>query len=190
MASEPNRTRERVRALLDRGLTQAAVARELGLTPAAVSYHAKRLGRPRQTACARRYDWSEIQAHYDAGHSITQCQERFGFSRKTFHDAVLRGAVVTRPRAMPLAQLLVAGTYRGRDNLKARIVAAGLKDGSCEECGITDWRGRPLSMAFHHVNGDGRDNRLENLRLLCPNCHSQTENFAGKGVVRSIRPAA
>ncbi|MEA2353631.1 MAG: hypothetical protein QOJ14_2045, partial [Thermoleophilaceae bacterium] len=50
--------------------------------------------------------------------------------------------------------------------------------------------GRPLSMALHHVNGDGRDNRLENLRLLCPNCHSQTENFAGKGVVRPIKPAA
>jgi predicted HNH restriction endonuclease len=36
-------------------------------------------------------------------------------------------------------------------------------------------------MALHHVNGDGRDNRLENLQLLCPNCHSQTENFSGRG---------
>jgi hypothetical protein len=89
---------------------------------------------------------------------------------------------------MPIDELLVAGTYRGRENVKARILRAGLKDGSCEECGITEWRGRPLSMALHHVNGDGRDNRLENLRLLCPNCHSQTDNFAGKGVVRSIRP--
>ena len=65
-------------------------------------------------------------------------------------------------------------------NLKNRTVRAGLKDGSCEECGVADWRGRPLSMALHHVNGDGRDNRLENLRLLCPNCHGQTENFAGR----------
>ena len=176
--------------MLDRGLTQAAVARELGLTPAAVSHHAKALGRPRRTECARRYNWSEVQAYYDVGHSITECQHRFGFARKTFYDAVLRGDVVTRPQAMPLEALLVAGTHRGRENLKARIIGAGLKDGSCEECGIAEWRGRPLSMALHHVNGDGRDNRLENLRLLCPNCHSQTENFAGKGVVRSIRPVA
>ena len=40
--------------------------------------------------------------------------------------------------------------------------------------------GRSLSMALHHVNGDGSDNRLENLQMLCPNCHSQTENFAGR----------
>jgi 5-methylcytosine-specific restriction endonuclease McrA len=59
-------------------------------------------------------------------------------------------------------------------------VAAGLKDERCERCGLTDWRGQPLSLALHHVNGDGADNRLENLQLLCPNCHSQTPNFAGR----------
>jgi 5-methylcytosine-specific restriction endonuclease McrA len=91
---------------------------------------------------------------------------------------------------MPLTDLLTVGPVRNRNNIKLRLLGAGLKDGSCEDCGITDWRGRPLSMALHHVNGDGRDNRLENLRLLCPNCHSQTENFAGRGVVRELDPAA
>ncbi|MEA2388845.1 MAG: hypothetical protein QOG41_1618, partial [Thermoleophilaceae bacterium] len=86
--------------------------------------------------------------------------------------------------------VLVSGRPRNRSHIKLRLLGAGLKDGSCEDCGITQWRGRPLSMALHHVNGDGRDNRLENLRLLCPNCHSQTENFAGRGVVRPIKPAA
>ena len=68
-----------------------------------------------------------------------------------------------------------------RTHLKRRLLNEGLKRNRCEVCGITEWLGRPLSMALHHVNGDGRDNRLENLQLLCPNCHSQTENFAGKG---------
>jgi len=40
--------------------------------------------------------------------------------------------------------------------------------------------GEPISLCLHHINGSGRDNRLENLTLLCPNCHAQTENFAGR----------
>jgi Zn finger protein HypA/HybF involved in hydrogenase expression len=80
---------------------------------------------------------------------------------------------------MPIA-ILLAGP-RNRTHLKGRLIAEGLKENRCEECGLTEWLGRPLSMALHHVNGDGRDNRLENLRLLCPNCHSQTDNFAGRG---------
>lgn len=60
-------------------------------------------------------------------------------------------------------------------------MAEGIKENRCEVCGIADWRGRALSMALHHISGDGRDNRLENLQILCPNCHAQTENFAGRG---------
>ena len=70
----------------------------------------------------------------------------------------------------------------GRWNIKRRLLAAGLKEPRCERCGIEDWLGEPLTLALHHVNGDNRDDRLENLALLCPNCHSQTENFAGRNV--------
>jgi hypothetical protein len=91
---------------------------------------------------------------------------------------------------MPLTDLLVANTKRGRWNLRRRLIAAGVKENRCEKCGITDWQGEPLSMALHHLNGDGLDNRLENLSLLCPNCHAQTPNFAGRNVTRISREAA
>ena len=160
------------------------IARSLGLSKSTVCFHARGLGVPPDERFNRRYDWVEVQRYYDAGHSISDCMEHFGFARKTFWDAVQRGAVKTRPQATPIDDLLVAGRIRNRGHVKLRLIGAGLKENRCEECGIDEWRGKPLSLALHHVNGDGTDNRLENLLLLCPNCHSQTENFAGRNVRR------
>ena len=185
---EPRDTRQDVAAALAEGLSHAAVARRLGISKSTVTYHAARLGRAANPKCARRYDWNEIQRYYDAGHSVAECQQRFGFAKQAWNSAVRRGAVAARPRVLPLDQLLAADTPRGRWNLKRRLVEAGLKEERCEECGIDEWRGRPITLALHHRNGVGDDNRLENLALLCPNCHSQTDNFAGRNV-RRLRSA-
>lgn len=177
-------TRDRVRELLAQGLNHSEIARTLGLSKPTVSYHARSLGVPASDKYNVRYDWAEVQRFYDAGNSVTACMRHFGFARKTFWDAVQRGVVRTRPQATPIHDLLVAGRKRNRGHLKLRLIGAGLKENRCEECGISEWRGRPLSLALHHINGDGRDNRLENLALLCPNCHSQTDSFAGRNARR------
>jgi hypothetical protein len=177
-----------VAELLSQGFSISEVAKRLGISKPTTCYHARKLGIPAENKFNCRYDWAAVQRYYDAGHSITACQVRFGFARKTFTDAVRRGAVVTRPPAAPVATYLVAGRRVSRGHLKGRLLSAGLKDNRCETCGISEWLGEPLSLALHHVNGDGLDNRLENLMLLCPNCHSQTENFSGRKLRR--RPAA
>ena len=174
-------TRELVSFLLRQGMSKSVIARTLGVTKSTVSYHARRLGEPVDERGARRYDWSLIQQYYDEGHSVRDCIARFGFSSQTWHAAVQRGAIKPRPSAAPIELYLVDGRNTCRTHLKRRLLNEGLKENRCEECGLTEWLGRPLSMALHHVNGDGRDNRLENLRLLCPNCHSQTDNFSGRG---------
>jgi hypothetical protein len=169
-------------------MSGAAIARRLGISKSTVSYHRRRLGRPIDARCNRRYDWAEVQRFYDMGHTITECQEHFGFARKTFMDAVARGVLITRPQSAPVGEYLVRGRRVNRTHLKGRLLAAGLKENRCERCGIEDWLGDPLAMALHHVNGEGTDNRLENLMMLCPNCHAQTPNFSGRN--RRLRRAS
>ncbi|HEY6637471.1 MAG TPA: HNH endonuclease signature motif containing protein, partial [Solirubrobacterales bacterium] len=57
---------------------------------------------------------------------------------------------------------------------------SGPEENCCEICGIDSWLGKPLKAQLHHKNGDGSDNRLENIQFLCPNCHSQTDTYGGR----------
>jgi 5-methylcytosine-specific restriction endonuclease McrA len=59
-----------------------------------------------------------------------------------------------------------------------------LKEYKCEICGITTWNNKSITLQLHHINGDGTDDRLENLQLLCPNCHSQTDSFCKRLKIR------
>jgi hypothetical protein len=142
------------------------------------------LGVPPSVDFANRCDWNEIRAFYDAGNSMTACRKRFGFSRNAWWDAIRRGAICPRPRLMPLDKVLVEGGVRNRHHVKQRLLMAGLKTECCESCGLTEWCGLPLAFELHHVSGDGLDNRIENLRLLCPNCHSQTDTWGGRNKAR------
>ena len=66
----------------------------------------------------------------------------------------------------------------------------GHREAECEVCGLREWRGVALSLALHHVNGDRDDHRVSNLQLLFPNCHSQTDTFAGRNGHRRRAPGS
>lgn len=85
----------------------------------------------------------------------------------------------SNPHGIPLSEILVEGsTYRNTSTLKGRLIKAGMLVDQCDECGIgSQWNGRPLKLQLDHINGKNRDHRIENLRVLCPNCHSQTDTF-------------
>jgi hypothetical protein len=106
----------------------------------------------------------------------------------------------TIPARTPLTEILVEQSkYTHNRHLKLRLIRAGILDEECSSCGLPPmWQGRPMTLQLDHINGVRSDNRIENLRLLCPNCHSQTSTFAGRNTVaikkcscgKVIRPAS
>lgn len=91
--------------------------------------------------------------------------------------------------AIPLAQVLVEHSTYSRSELKRRLIRDGLLKNECAICQLApSWNGLPLVLVLDHINGTNDDARFENLRLLCPNCNSQQDTFAGRRL-RSIRIA-
>jgi Zn finger protein HypA/HybF involved in hydrogenase expression len=87
---------------------------------------------------------------------------------------------VTKKR--PLSDILVRNsTYTSNTSLKKRILQSKLLEEKCDKCSMnTEWQGEKLTLQLDHKNGINNDHRIENLRFLCPNCHSQTTTYSGK----------
>lgn len=82
--------------------------------------------------------------------------------------------------AKTLDSILVKNSSYQPYKLLKRLIAEGRKEYKCECCGNTEWNGKSIPLELHHIDGDRSNNTYENLQALCPNCHSQTDNFRGK----------
>lgn len=81
----------------------------------------------------------------------------------------------------PLEEILIENSnYTSIARLKNRLIKENKIEYKCAICGINEWQGKPLVLQLDHINGINNDHRLENLRFLCPNCHSQTLTFSGR----------
>jgi hypothetical protein len=141
--------------------------------------------------------WSdkEFVAAAKASNSISEFLSRFGipnnqgYYNKLFYKDAKRLSVdfghfekrYPSPTKYDLQEVLVQNSrYVCNSNLRKRLVKEGLLVNKCSECGLGDlWNEKPITLHLDHINGDNRDNRIENLRILCPNCHSQTETYCG-----------
>lgn len=89
-----------------------------------------------------------------------------------------RGKIIGPKR--PIEEYLKENSVVQSFRLKNRLLLEGLKEHKCECCGITEWNGKLAPLELDHINGNHHDNQLENLRILCPNCHAQTDTYRGK----------
>lgn len=173
--------KDKIIELLNQGRSYCYIERLLGCARSTISYHGQKLGRTPNPRAANRYNWNEISAYYKQGHTVKECMKMFGFCAASWDKATKRGAITARSQTFPYEDVLVENSSYKRTNLKKRLLKDGILKNECVICGLQElWQDKHLNMILDHINGVYNDNRLENLRLLCPNCNSQTDTFSGR----------
>lgn len=135
---------------------------------------------------------NEIKLAVSENLSMRQAAKSFKMDAKTFKKLATEigcwqpnpgGKGLSKPQEGYLLADILSGFYPKYHSykLKKRLFKSGLKDKVCEICGLKDnWNNKELVLELHHKNGNSRYHLFENLQILCPNCHSQTETFRNK----------
>jgi transposase-like protein len=146
-----------------------------------------------------RYSEAEVRDAVASSQSLAEALRRLGLRSAGHNDRTLKRLIVhygistehldpgrsqhrPRPRhATPLEAVLVQDSSYHRGHLKQRLYDEGVKERRCEMCGQGEtWRGREMSLILDHINGVANDNRLDNLRIVCPNCAATLETHCGR----------
>lgn len=83
-------------------------------------------------------------------------------------------------RKYTLEEILKSNSHYSSNKLKKRLIKEGYFDAKCYNCNLSHWLNKPIILELEHIDGDNTNNTIENLTLLCPNCHSQTKTWRGR----------
>lgn len=152
----------------------------------------------------KKYEWnlSEIERAVKESINFTEVLEKIGIPRQGNNSKTLRNILDTNNidyshftgRARTYATSYVeAYEYLNTDKkikpskLKHKLIKENIIENKCDICGLTNWLDKPIVLQLHHIDGNPNNNSLENLQLLCPNCHSQTDNYCGSANINQTK---
>jgi hypothetical protein len=150
-------TKQELEEVVSNSLSIAQVCTQLGIKAAGGNY---------KTLKARFIDWNIDTSH---------------FTGKGWNVGL---KFIPNP-PKPLSEILVINSnYTNSNCLRKRLLKEGVKEYKCESCNSTEWLGNPIPLEIHHINGDNMDHRIDNIQILCPNCHSLTSTHRGRNIGR------
>jgi 5-methylcytosine-specific restriction endonuclease McrA len=155
-------TLEEIKEIISKSKSYAEVIRSIGLIPAGGNY---------KTLQSFVHEYRIDTSHFlgSAWGRGNQLDYLHNSNRKSLED-VFSGKVA----------------YKSSHKLRLRLIKEGYFEHKCYKCGLKEWQGHEIPLELEHINGDHCDNSLENLIILCPNCHAQTETYAGKNKKRRL----
>lgn len=152
-------TQEQLQLAVDKSLSVAQVCRELGIRPVGGNY---------KTLNAKLKLFNIDISHF-TGKAWNVGEQYKNFGKSYSDEEVFK----------------VDSAISTNKNVKKRLLLRQHLTYNCNYCGISEWMDRPIVLELNHINGVNTDNSISNLELLCPNCHSQTDNFRSKNRKKS-----
>lgn len=190
--------------MLQSGHSYSSVVKELGCSKATVAHHARAIGRPANRIYRRSFDKLILIDLASTCGSVSEILRTLGIAVSGSSFASLRSAmkrfgiqipngrvdgagriispILIEARKKKVLDFLKPNTTIGTHSLKLQMFRYGIKQKACEKCGITEWMGEAAPLELHHINGVKTDGSIENLQILCPNCHAQTPTYCAKNI--------
>ena len=170
---------EQIIELLKQKKTYKEIQKIVSCSKGTISYAAKKIGENK--FIPRKYNWEEIFKFYKDGHTQKECLNKFRCSYGAWKRYQEDNDIVCHNLKIPLDDILIVGSSYNRGHLKQRLLDEKLLKNKCYVCDLDPiWNNMVLVLRLDHINGIYNDCRLENLRMICPNCDSQTETYSGR----------